>query len=189
MALTNWNDILNKPKGIDQVEEIALEVSALSSSVLTIAGDVQELELSVSDLSASVLTIGEEVQEITEEKVLTFADYVTAEENVTLNYGRIKKIGHNLVLVEFGVTYSTLTPGQTKILSIEHFKDNSLFAVRLGGVGTQNYGAAVGLLDVPSKGIYIDTNVTATVAIASFIARADIVEPSQTTKKKTTKKK
>ena len=189
MALTNWNDILNKPAAIEQVEEIALEVSQLSSSVLTIAGDVQELELSVADLSASVLTIGEEVEEMTEEKVLTFSDYATPEENVTLNYGRVKKIGHNLVLVEFGITYSTLTPGQTKVLSISHFKDNLLFAVRLGGVGTQNYGAGVGLLDVPSSGIYIDTNVSASVAIGSFMVRADIVEPTTETKKKITKKK
>ena len=36
MALTNWNDILNKPNGINQIEEIALDVSHLSSSVLEI---------------------------------------------------------------------------------------------------------------------------------------------------------
>lgn len=44
MALTNWNDILNKPKGIDQIEEIALEVSELSSSVLSISEDVNKLK-------------------------------------------------------------------------------------------------------------------------------------------------
>ena len=43
MALTNWGDILNKPKGIDQIEEIALEVSDLSASVLTVKAGVETL--------------------------------------------------------------------------------------------------------------------------------------------------
>lgn len=62
MALTNWNDILNKPKGIDEVPEIALTVKQLSASVLSIsedveeiAGDVQEIALDISQLSASNL--------------------------------------------------------------------------------------------------------------------------------------
>ena len=62
MALTNWNDILNKPKGIDEVPEIALTVEQLSASVLSIsedvgeiAEDVQEIALEVSNLSASTL--------------------------------------------------------------------------------------------------------------------------------------
>ena len=65
MALTNWNDILNKPNGIDEVPEIALTVEQLSTSVLSIsedvgeiAGDVQEIALEVSQLSASVLPMG-----------------------------------------------------------------------------------------------------------------------------------
>lgn len=48
MALTNWNDILNKPKGIDEVPEIAEDVGE-------IAEDVQEIALEVSNLSASTL--------------------------------------------------------------------------------------------------------------------------------------
>lgn len=55
MALTNWNDILNKPKGIDEVPEIALTVEQLSASVLSISEDVGEIALDVSQLSASVL--------------------------------------------------------------------------------------------------------------------------------------
>lgn len=62
MALTNWNDILNKPKGIDEVPEIALTVEQLSASVLSIsedvgemAEDVQEIAIEVSQLSASTL--------------------------------------------------------------------------------------------------------------------------------------
>lgn len=64
MALTSWNDILNKPKGVDNIEELALTVEQLSSSVLSISEDVGELALDVSDLSASVLSIGGDVQEL-----------------------------------------------------------------------------------------------------------------------------
>ena len=64
MAFTSWNDILNKPKGIADVEELALTVEQLSASVLSISEDVGELELSVSDLSASVLSISEDVGEL-----------------------------------------------------------------------------------------------------------------------------
>lgn len=64
MGLTKWSDILNKPKAIEEVDELTLKVSELSASVLSIAGDVGELELSVSDLSASVLSISEDVGEI-----------------------------------------------------------------------------------------------------------------------------
>lgn len=67
MALTNWNDILNKPKGIDEVPEIALTVEQLSASVLSIsedvgeiAGDVQEIALEISQLSASILPYSSE---------------------------------------------------------------------------------------------------------------------------------
>ena len=64
MALTSWNDILNKPKAVADVEELALTVEQLSASVLSISEDVGELELSVSDLSASVLSISEDVGEL-----------------------------------------------------------------------------------------------------------------------------
>ena len=64
MALTSWNDILNKPKGVDNIEEIALEVSDLSASVLSINEDIGEIQLDISDLSASVLSISEDVGEI-----------------------------------------------------------------------------------------------------------------------------
>ena len=64
MGLTKWNDILNKPKGVDNIEEIMLEISDLSASVLSISEDVGEIELSISDLSASVLSISEDVGEI-----------------------------------------------------------------------------------------------------------------------------
>ena len=76
MALTNWNDILNKPKGIDEVPEIALSVEQLSASVLSIsedvgeiAGDVQEIALEVSQLSASVLPISSEDNTSTKEVI------------------------------------------------------------------------------------------------------------------------
>lgn len=64
MALTSWNDILNKPKAVADVEELALTVEQLSASVLSINEDLGELELSVSDLSATVLSISEDVGEL-----------------------------------------------------------------------------------------------------------------------------
>ena len=88
MALTNWNDILNKPKGIDEVPEIALTVEQLSASVLSLGEDVGEIALDVSELSTSILTIGEKVDKLTLKDGLnyitgkyTFSGYVTASGN------------------------------------------------------------------------------------------------------------
>ena len=93
MALTNWNDILNKPKGIDEVPEIALTVEQLSTSVLSISEDVGEIALDVSQLSASVLTIGGEVEELkpkviasfTKDGTTTFAEALAEMYNVNIN--------------------------------------------------------------------------------------------------------
>ena len=46
MALTSWNEILNKPKGVDEVPEIALTVEQLSASVTEIALEVSQLSAS-----------------------------------------------------------------------------------------------------------------------------------------------
>ena len=72
MALTNWNDILNKPNGVDEVPEIALTVEQLSASVLSISEDVGEIALDVSQLSASVLSIGGDVNNLKKVKSRTF---------------------------------------------------------------------------------------------------------------------
>ena len=71
MALTNWNDILNKPNGIDEVPEIALTVEQLSASVLSISEDVGEIALDVSQLSVSVLSIGGDVEQLKEKKIVS----------------------------------------------------------------------------------------------------------------------
>lgn len=93
MALTNWNDILNKPKGIDEVPEIALTVEQLSASVLSISEDVGEIALDVSQLSASVLTIGGEVEELkpkvvssfTKDETTTYAEALAGMYNTNIN--------------------------------------------------------------------------------------------------------
>ena len=88
MALTNWNDILNKPKGIDEVPEIALTVEQLSASVLSIsedvgeiAGDVQEIALEISQLSASTLPYSstqstkQKIDELSEKAITSINKY------------------------------------------------------------------------------------------------------------------
>ena len=55
MALTNWNDILNKPNGIDEVPEIALTVEQLSASVLSLGEDVGEIAGDVLEITQDIL--------------------------------------------------------------------------------------------------------------------------------------
>ena len=51
MALTFWNDLLNKPEGL---EELPLKVSDLSASVLDLAEDVGEIARDVGELAEDV---------------------------------------------------------------------------------------------------------------------------------------
>ena len=53
MALTNWNDILNKPSGIKEAASLAEDVEELQ-------GDVAEIALEISQLSASTLPYSSE---------------------------------------------------------------------------------------------------------------------------------
>ena len=90
MALTNWNDILNKPKGIDEVPEIALTVEQLSASVLSISKDVGEIALDVSQLSVSVLSIAEDVEELKTKEDIVIT--LTTEEKLIT--GQLARNGH-----------------------------------------------------------------------------------------------
>lgn len=54
MALTFWNDILNKPEGL---EELPLKVSDLSASVLDLAEDIGEIAESVSGIAEELDTL------------------------------------------------------------------------------------------------------------------------------------
>ena len=104
MALTNWNDILNKPKGIDEVPEIALTVEQLSASVLSLGEDVGEIALDVSQLSTSVLSIGEDVEELkpkvvasfTKDGTTTFAEALAGMYNANINE-------RSILVVDYGV--------------------------------------------------------------------------------------
>ena len=112
MGLTKWNDILNKPKGIDNIEEIALDVSQLSASVLSISQDVGEIALDVSQLSASVLSIAEMV----EEETYTITN--EQEDKINISRASVKKIG-KVVYFEFSISVKagqTVTSA-TKVLS------------------------------------------------------------------------
>mgnify|MGYP006896836213 CR=1 FL=1 len=102
MALTNWNDILNKPNGIDEVPEIALTVEQLSASVLSISEDVGEIALDVSQLSASVLTIGEKLEQTYPNLPITNT-LGPESEKATLH------ASGNLGFVEFGFTCQNAT--------------------------------------------------------------------------------
>ena len=105
MALTSWNDILNKPKNIDDIDEIALEVSDLSASVLSISQDVGELALDVSDLSASVLSIGGDVQELE----LTVSQLSAS----TLPYSALQSTKEKIDEVNGKVTIGTPNAGES----------------------------------------------------------------------------
>lgn len=106
MGLTKWSDILNKPKAIEEVDELALKVSDLSASVLSIAGDVGELELSVSDLSASVLSISEDLGEVAEDvqeiafevSQLSASILPMSAEDPTTIKNKIDSNNHNIVI-------------------------------------------------------------------------------------------
>ena len=126
MALTSWNDILNKPKAVADVEELALTVEQLSASVLSISEDVGELALDVSQLSASVLTIGEKVEELepkviasfTKDGTTTYAEALAGMYNTNINersvlvvdYGaqktihKIYRISNNLAWFSSSIT-------------------------------------------------------------------------------------
>ena len=120
MALTNWGDILNKPKGIDEVPEIALTVEQLSASVLSIsedvgeiAEDVQEIALEVSQLSASTLPYGPD--ETIKEKFDNVVIKQTIAEETYNSYA--------LALAELKTTYDSLTDTE-KLRSIIRLGDS-----------------------------------------------------------------
>ena len=97
MALTNWGDILNKPKGIDEVPEIALTVEQLSASVLSISEDVGEIALDVSQLSASVLSITEDLNEINETQTYSITQSFTPAYDPNYTLKRVGKVVNFLI--------------------------------------------------------------------------------------------
>lgn len=108
MALTSWNDILNKPKAVADVEELALTVEQLSASVLSINEDLGEIALDVSQLSASVLSIAGDVEELSNK--IIFFDYEATIE--TTDTGVVKEFSvtnlpENYKLVSVEPVYST----------------------------------------------------------------------------------
>ena len=113
MALTNWNDILNKPKGIDEVPEITLTVEQLSASVLSlgedvgeIAGDVQEIALEISQLSASNLpfTATQTIKQKIEENSISSSTRVDLSSYNSSNQYTFPSDGY-LVYENSGATY------------------------------------------------------------------------------------
>lgn len=91
MALTSWNDILNKPKGVDSVEELTLTVEQLSASVLSIsedlgevAEDVQEIVLTIEQLSASNLPYSDtqSTKEAIDEPIVKLNNYSCSSKNI-----------------------------------------------------------------------------------------------------------
>ena len=93
MALTSWNDILNKPKAVADVEELALTVEQLSASVLSISEDVGELALDVSQLSASVLSIAGEVDDLSDTGSIAITNtHIGVTITKTVKYGKLRVI-------------------------------------------------------------------------------------------------
>ena len=174
MALTNWNDILNKPKGIDQIEEIALEVSELSSSVLTIAGDVQDLELSVADLSASVLTIGEKVDYLENEFItFTFDITIASTAEGATNLHTIPNVPANYTVISFTPIYTS------DLFFYNGAKDHLSFSLG-GDPNTFRVSISVG---------NVGDTVDRTLTFRAIAQKNTVQTTTRVTKKKTTKKK
>lgn len=114
MALTNWNDILNKPAGIEEAASLAEDVQEISE-------DVGEIALDVSELSASVLSIAGEVEQIQEDIQEHFVS-VTADGVKT-----IKTLLNDLfTLINFNKVNSKSTAilGNNTMFSIERLKND-----------------------------------------------------------------
>lgn len=160
MALTNWNDILNKPKGIDEVPEIALTVEQLSASVLSISEDVGEIALDVSQLSASVLAIAEDVnktdgklEKVITKKVINGNVYAMA-----LNDGNISVSVP--VDGDFSSDYNTVTLSKTQDINVSIYGDK-------GGVT-----ATVGLQTITYNNNVISIRFTPSVTLSTYTTPA-----------------
>lgn len=160
MALTNWNDILNKPNGIDEVPEIALTVEQLSASVLSLGEDVGEIALDVSQLSASVLTIAEDVDKIDEklEKVITKKVINGNVYAMALNDGNISVSVP--VDGDFSSDYNTVTLSKTQDISVSIYGDK-------GGVT-----ATVGLQTIAYNNNVISIRFTPSVTLSTYTTPA-----------------
>ena len=136
MALTSWNDILNKPKGVDNVEELALTVEQLSASVLSISEDVGELALDVSQLSASVISITEDISEYSDKK------FVTAGENITVDKGGYINIGKSVIVTLKLITSSAIAANSILVSGLP----SALYSVYINcgnGYNSNAYGCRV----------------------------------------------
>lgn len=180
MALTSARQILNKKiLGDGDVQELELEVDALSASVLSIGQDVHELNLDVAALSASVLTIGEKVENATE--------YSTTEKIIG-KYDSDSYICRKMLKLESSVSVNANTWNSTTIV-ISNINSNLTGVISL----KVNTGAdSKVFLQVPSgidsgKIVFLNTLSNA-ITIDTIIVEYIIPIPTQT-RKKTTKKK
>ena len=162
MALTSWNDILNKPKGIAEVEELALTVEQLSASVLSISEDVGEIALDVSQLSASVLSIASDVDDIKNSNVI-----FTPEEGFTV-YDIMAKKTQNVVIGHISISGST-TASQWVAIGTINKKPLVSYVVPLVNSTDGSYCGMLRLGSSGSVGVYTSTSLTSTSMNASFI--------------------
>ena len=142
MALTSWNDILNKPKAVADVEELALTVEQLSASVLSISEDVGELALDVSQLSASVLSIAGDVSEIDGklDKVITKKVVSGDMFAMALFNGAISVTIQ--VDGDFSADYNTVTLSKTQNINVGIYGDIGAIAATVD-LSTVNYSGNV----------------------------------------------
>lgn len=138
----------------------------------TEAVDEKVDDLTADDIPySSTQSTKDKIDSLSAITTLNFADYITTETETNIVYGYAKKIAPNIGWFSFGVEHICAV-GQTKILNISNkFKEDILTGVRIAGTSNpDNYGAAVCLLNVASRGIYVDTNIRGSVIIASFLA-------------------
>ena len=181
MALTNWNDILNKPAAIEQAANLT--------------EDVRELELSVADLSASVLEVKGEIDDVKELVNTTF----TAGENVTIGSRNAIYKNNRLAYISLVLTTTGIVNHDSVIASINsssniRFLEGQYLTGEIDGTDLNNTvymmtTTATGLVaieDLPSGTII---RVGSVLPITTVTVNSRELEEPTETKKKSTKKK
>lgn len=165
MALTNWNDILNKPKGIEEAAELELQVQQLSASVLSISEDVGEIALDVSQLSASVLPMASDNPTTIKENIdnikisyptLTFT--VKTGVSMTVQDLRSAKVdGLTLVVLRLLVGDDFSANAEYEIGNINEKVSTNIDLIN-GVITRRDNSKMVGTFNISSKKLFIHLN-------------------------------
>lgn len=159
MALTFWNDLINKP---DDLEELPLKVSDLSASVLAISEDVGEIAGDLAD-------IAEEIENINKKFVYSEDEQVIGTYNGENVYQKTYDVTFSSAsVVSGGLKIGDLPVGLSKILSIEGFVNRVSDGTSLNGLNgvsaTWNFAPYYGI-----NGLILYTSNTSEILSANCI--------------------